>query len=393
LGLRSSFALARDYPGLLSPSILLRHPVALFALSRRTDAAALRRLIEEVGEARFCAVLHRLLTDVRLSCLTDVVPSLLAAEGLHGKLVALLRILDAGSLAKVLNNVSANRLVIVLAAPTESITAFVDAVDAARRPHVIIALLQEPPSLVKDTLLPLLQQCQHPERLGAAANSVDVRVLVWMLRGVDARRLAAVVDALSYVDLEPHGGAAEVLQRVADDPEFVNEMLVPLLQGGDPNKIAPLLQGVRPEKILEVLRRVKVEDALLLLEHTNTEFAVQLFNGPLEPAVAAMAGRAAHALSNPLAATAHEHATDAVGTVLGTVDQTAKGVSLAIMKGKEQRGADAGSAYHFGDFTRGLIADAVERGRTARGMAAGEEGQPSSLLGDFSRGVAAQWRN
>jgi len=142
-------------------------------------------------------------------------------------------------------------------------------------------------------------------------------------------------------------------------PGVTAEKIVPLMDQGEPSKIVRLVQGIPADKLLAVLGSIETSGVIRLLENTNADFAVRLFNGPLESVIAAMAGGFADVMADRHIAEFVKHSTDTLQAGLAKAD----GV---IARGLQVRGADSGDGYKFGDLTRGLLSmgqEGYEKGK------------------------------
>lgn len=346
----SVMALVCAYPRLLSCTVI-RHPCKTVILLRNTEVAALRQLLEVVPRATAQGIMHHLLNDLSRRQFFEVLPPLLNAEHLRGPLALILQLLEPQHAVVVINAVPVRKLAIVLAAPPEALAAVVTAVDLSRLETVLIPVLQESEALLQGTLVPLLQQVRRPAGLGDMMNRADLPVLLWILRGVDAPHLAAFLDALEPADFAEGSTLMAFLKLAAEDPDLVDEKVLPLLRQGDPENVVPFMRGVNLQQLVAVLNHVDAEGLLRLLANTNTELAVRMCNGPLEDVVklCSVAWGFAEALRNPLAAHAIRHSSNALNLV-------AAGIEGSLHRGKEVRGANSQASYKLGDITRGLLA-------------------------------------
>ena len=106
-----------------------------------------------------------------------------------------------------------------------------------------------------------------------------------------------------------------------------------------------LIRGIRAENLLEVLRWVEVDGVLLLLRNTNDEFVIRLFNGPLDFAVASVAGGLVQAMQRNLVdASTVRLLTDTLNDGCNAVDAAFKEVGNDVAA-KIQQGKDWTLAY------------------------------------------------
>lgn len=364
--LGSAASLIRENPGLLRVSIL-RHVHKLTALLDAMDLEVLRSFLAEVPDKTLKVALPALLKGVRQERFLKVLAPLLALEDMHSTAADLLRLVDSCRVAMLVNEIELEKLLIMLRAPPEALAQLVSTIDDKAIEGVLAPVLREPNELLETTLVPLLVNVQHPERLSAVVNAVDADVMLPLLRGVPAPRLAALVDAFDAEDFEQEGAVLVLLKNLGGEPSLMEQKVLPLVSACEVAKLTPLVQGVKASQLLEVLRLVDVDGVVRILENTNAEFAVRLFNGPLEAVVSNIVGGLAEAVRNPLAASAMKQVTDSLNEGLTNVDKVFEDVRNMVRRGKEERGVSDAAEYKFGDFTRGLIADASIRGKDLHG--------------------------
>mmetsp|Transcript_122559 Transcript_122559/g.357896 ORF Transcript_122559/g.357896 Transcript_122559/m.357896 type:complete len:392 (-) Transcript_122559:304-1479(-) len=345
----SLLALTCQYPGLLSCT-LLRHPCRTGTLLRHADARAVRGLLELVPQHTARDIFRELLRGVDRRGFFDVVAPIINTTAVRAPLALLLQRLEPRHAVEIVNAVPADKLAAALEAPPEALIAVIAAVDPERFREALIPLMQEPTSVISGTFVPLLARISHPDRLGAIVNQAASRVLLWIVRGLEVARLAALLDLFEPVDLAPGGTLMSLLEGAADDPELVDTKVLPLLRRGDPALVVPFLRGASVEQLLALLRRVETDNLVRLLENTNTELAVRLCNGPLEDAVrlCIVADGLGGVMRNPLAAQAVRQGTDALNSFLHDVQ-------ASVDRGKEARGVGREGSYRFGDVTRGVL--------------------------------------
>jgi len=392
----STFSLLWDHPSLVCRATLW-HPCKAFALLRKSQAPALRRFCENMPPELMEELLPKLFATVKLRRFSKVLAPLLNDLEVQSSLIAVARQLDASLIAEIINGVPPGKLDIVLRAPESALVQLISTIRRGRAGAVLIPVLNEDDSVLEGTLLPLLNKVTEPERIAAIANHIDPEVLLLMLRHIEASKLAELINALSPQDFNEDGSVILLLKELADNMSVLREKVVPLLTNCESVKLAQLVQGVKAAQLLEVLQRVDVEGVLRLLEHTNAELVVRLFNGPLEATVSGMAGSLADVMKLPVAASTVSKVTDALNEVLAVAEMmqqdyegaedyiVEQALSLdrirqdVVAAGKVHRGAGAGDEYHFGDFTRGLIARGLEH--------AGRHMSPPEPQGESHAGV------
>lgn len=344
----STLALVARYPRVLSCAIL-RHPCKTGLLLHRTEVDSIRQLLAVVPLKTVRGILRQLLNRISRQKFFDVLVPLLNSPELRAPMTIIIMSLEARHIVSVLNAVPLSKLAIVVGgAPPDAITAVISAVEPNRLDEALVPLLQEPETLLRDTLVPLLRcNLQH---LGSIVNKAETRMLLWLLRGVDSEHLISLVTVLEPSDVEVGSTLVEFLKIAANEPDLVDEKVLPLLNQADPTKLVPFLRGVKAEQLLAVLRCVDADGINRLLNNTNTELIVRLCNGPLDDVVrlCLVADGLAVALRNPFAAQTVKHASDVLNVV-------AKGVQGAMDRGKDVRGVTQNSPYEFGDVTRGFM--------------------------------------
>lgn len=371
------------------------HPLKSLALLTQTDADAVRKLCDELPADTLSEVLPRLLSDVDRERFFKVVIPLLSDARTACKLSKLLGCLQINTILQVVERTSAGKLKIVLGAQEDALTLLMSAVEPDNGVAVLslTTVLNEPDSLLQDTLVPLVNSVNHPERLGQLVSLVEADVLLWLLRGVGAQNLTAILNALSDEDIQPSGSAVVLLRELADNRGLVRDKVLPLLRQAEPQKTARLVQGVEASKLLKVIRSVDVDGLVILLDNTNPDLVVRLFAGSLDSAIAAVAGGAADVMRQPAVAS----------IVKDTTDHLQEGLSKAehvLQRGQQARGAGEGGGYQFGDFTRGLIASAEDdikqiarfgkMLKASNSRPASSDNDDSLTVQDYARGVMAQ---
>lgn len=200
--------------------------------------------------------------------------------------------------------------------------------------ETLVPLLQEPEEVLTGKLVPLISSCDHPEHLGLIINHAEIRVLLWIIRDVELSHLLNLMKVLEPTDLQAGGALFGFLEHAADDPDFVDQKLLPLLRQGNPETIMPFLRGLSVEQLVVTLRTIDSEGVLRLLSNFNPELAIKLCSGPhahTELAqvlrLHAIVGLAA-ATQNPIAAKLVKHGTSFVNT--GISEVTAKVASMMM---------------------------------------------------------------
>lgn len=308
---------------------------------RHSEVGAVRALCEAVPEETLSGLLPEILRGIERHRIPEALAPVLNDIANIPTLAALMGVLDAGSMVMMLNAVPARKLRIILGAPPDSLAKLVSHVQLGKVESVLIPVVQEPDELLRDTLVPLLRECRHPERIAAAVNHSEPEVLFRLIREVEAWRLAALVDAMDAEDFEEEGAAVVLLQALADERGLLRDKAVPLLNGSDPATMATMIQKVSAQDLLDILRRVQVSGLQRLLENTNVELVVRIFNGPLEHAVGLVAGGLAEALRNPVAAKLMKNTTDSLGYHMVRADRAVLDVQEAIRKATEAQLPDA----------------------------------------------------
>ena len=102
----------------------------------------------------------------------------------------------------VVNCVPKEKLQAVCSAPTEALVAVLSTVDMNRFRLTLIPLLQEPLEFIRGKVVPLISSMEHPERLGHMMNHAELRVLLWIVRGVQISKLKELMRVLEPTDLE-----------------------------------------------------------------------------------------------------------------------------------------------------------------------------------------------
>ncbi|CAL1138796.1 unnamed protein product [Cladocopium goreaui] len=302
----------------------------------------------------------------------DVLVPLLSSAELQPQVLAMLNSLgSSGAMLVVLNSAPKGKLSIVLKAPVEVLVPVVSATTAGSARDVLVPVLQESDELLSGTLVPLLGLVTEPERMAMVVNQVQAKVLIPILRGVRAEKLAAILNGLNKEDLALSGCAGQLLQLLGTAGRLpALEKVVPLMDQAESGKMLRLVQGIPAEKMLDVLQSLETKDVLRLLEtlgssalpaisrNTNADFVVRLFNGPLDSVVSTMAGSVASALTDRTIAELVKHSTDTIQAGLAKADDV-------LARGQQARGGDA-MGYQFGDLTRGLLSmgqESWDRGR------------------------------
>ncbi|CAJ1343810.1 unnamed protein product [Effrenium voratum] len=336
-------SLLKAHPELVSPATLC-HPHKSLLLLWSADGRALRRLCDESGPG-LRDLVPRLFREVSYVQFAEVLVPLVSDAKLGPKLSVMMGKLENGTMLEVLNTAPKGKLPIVLKAPIEALALVVSGVE---HDHLqgLLTVLQEPDELLEDTLVPLLGMVEDPRRMALVVNQLDPRVLVCLLRGARAQQLAALLNALTEEDLAPSGHAAQLLQQLGAAPGLAEKKVVPLLDRAEPAKMVRLVQGIPAAKLLAVLESLDPEDVLRLLEQVNADFAVRLFNGPLDSVIATMAGRFANVMTDKHIAELVKHSTDTLQAGLATADDV-------LARGQQARGGE--KSYKFGDLTRGLL--------------------------------------
>lgn len=358
-------SLALSHPGLISKATV-RHPCKIVALLSQAEVGPVSGLCSAVPEATLGGVLARIVGELSLERLSSVLVPLLNEERIQGSLIGLLTVLDAGCIAQVLCEVALEKLLIILGAPAAALTALVAGVHAGRFSEILIPILREPSELLERQLLPLVAQVQDPARISAIVNQAELDVLLRLLRGVDAAKLVALMNALEPEDFLPGGAAPTLLHAMGDERGLTRDKVLPLLQHSDARKLAPLVQQVSARQLLEVLRRVEVDGVLRLLESANIELVVRVFKGPLEAAVSLVAGSLADAVRNPRVATTVRQLTDALNDGFVAAEKGMQGVREAVRRVQTEHGMevdeDPRHMGDLGDLTRVLLVDVADRG-------------------------------
>lgn len=365
----STLRLMFSYPHIVSKDSL-RYPLKLLTLLHCTSPFAVRRLCELAPPDVLGEVLPALFQALSCKQIREVLAPLICAVDLHSATALLMQVMDPACFAEILSGAPPGKLGIILQSPPTQLQRFVAAMDRGRIPVVLLPVLREPHEVLADTLVPLLEQVETPEKLSAVANKVEEDVLVWLLRGGHPSQIAKLVDAFAAADFEPEAGALIVfLQALADERGLTRDKVLPLLHQADPLMLVPVVQRVKPGKLFEVLRRVEVGSVVRILTHTNQDFVVRLFNGPLEAAVSHIAGGFAEALKDPRTASTVRVFTNATEEFLVAADnlrdRAVQDMRDIVQRGKEERGAPAEAPDVVSDFTRGLMLQAVELGKEA----------------------------
>eukprot|EP00930_Biecheleria_cincta_P083925 TRINITY_DN73428_c0_g1_i1.p1 TRINITY_DN73428_c0_g1~~TRINITY_DN73428_c0_g1_i1.p1 ORF type:complete len:464 (-),score=65.27 TRINITY_DN73428_c0_g1_i1:251-1642(-) len=379
----SMLALVRSHPRLINRAVISQ-PQKLFALLARGDALAIRSLSDELPSNTLNRVVSALFTEISYSQFDSVIVPLMSDCKLASKLAPLLALLEVDTIVEVASRTQVKNLEAVLGASSDALMSLISAVEPGKVACTIIPILQEPVTLLELTLVPLLEQVSQHERLAMVVNHADAQVLLWLLRGTEARQMADVLNELADEDFQPNGAVHLLLQELADDRFLVQDMILPLLRQSEPQKIARLVQGVEASKLLLVLRSVDIEGVIRLLEHTNADLVVRLFQGPLESVLARVAGGVAGVIQKPVIASLVKESTD----------QLEEGLSKAeafITRGQLARGAQRWEGYKLTDFTRGLIAtaeddirDIARIGKKKRGAGGGDS---ALTVEDYARGL------
>eukprot|EP00445_Apocalathium_hangoei_P007057 CAMPEP_0203842814 /NCGR_PEP_ID=MMETSP0359-20131031/2215_1 /ASSEMBLY_ACC=CAM_ASM_000338 /TAXON_ID=268821 /ORGANISM="Scrippsiella Hangoei, Strain SHTV-5" /LENGTH=819 /DNA_ID=CAMNT_0050757473 /DNA_START=49 /DNA_END=2508 /DNA_ORIENTATION=- len=336
----SAASLVFRHPALVNCAVVRESGKAL-TLLRHSEVGAVRALCEAVPEETLSGLLPEILRGIERHRIPEALAPVLNDVANIPTLAALMGVLDAGSMVMMLNAVPSRKLRIILGAPPDSLAKLVSHVQPGKVESVLIPVLQEPDELLRETLVPLLRECRHPERIAAAANHSEPEVLFRLIREVEAWRLAALVDALDGEDFEEEGAAVVLLRALADERGLLRDKAVPLVNGSDPATMATLIQKVSAQDLLDILRRVEVSGLQRLLENTNVELVVRIFNGPLEHAVGLVAGGLAEALRNPVAAKLMKNTTDSLGYHMVRADRAVLDVQEAIRKANEAQLPDA----------------------------------------------------
>jgi len=366
-----------EHPSLLAYATV-RHPLKSVALISNTDVVAVRDFCTIVPDERLGAVLPCLLDRVSWSRCRELLAPLLNPPDVRATVARLTLLLDAHPIVEVVEAVHPQQLAIVLRAPCEAIVALVGAIDVGRITTVLIPVLREPTALLEGNVVPLITRVQHPELIAAIMNQVQPLIILWMIRGLDADQLVALVDALLPEDLEPDSTVTMLLRELADRPDIVQEKVLPLLRNSEPTNIVQLMRGVRAGQLLAVLQCVEVEGVVRLLENTNAELVVRLFDS-LEATVTSVAGGLAGAMRHTPIATTVRHVTDALNDGLVAADKVVQDVRDKIYWGSEEQdlgthtGSEEPQRPNIVDFTRRL-SEAIDRGKQALADAVGHHG-------------------
>lgn len=440
--------LVKDFPQLVTKAVLT-HPHKVAVLLLNCEVQRINGLATAVPPTKLNETLSQILVDVGCDQIRTSLAPLINNAEVSGTLVNVMQVLQPSTTVALVNLGNPKKLAILLRAPSTVLVGLVSGVDSEQLLKVLVPLMDEPESLLQESVLPLLIQVQQPENLAALVNQSEPELLFWFLRGGQPLALAAFLNSCTAADFRPEGAVIALMHELADHRGLVRAKVIPLIDRAEPQKMAQMVQGVRVEQLLEVLQRLPLEELVRLLAHTNAELVVRLFNGPLESTVSAVAGITAQALNHPLvaqnvarvtdnlevglqqadmvAARVKAQADDIVDDVKGHADMVVAHVAPVVdnvkaqadkvlddvkaqrdrvmddvgknrRRGKIERGGSDADNYQFGDVARGFVANQVdevkERGKTLAKLGAQERGDDNEeyKFGDLTRGMAAMAR-
>eukprot|EP00929_Paragymnodinium_shiwhaense_P000499 TRINITY_DN100737_c0_g1_i1.p1 TRINITY_DN100737_c0_g1~~TRINITY_DN100737_c0_g1_i1.p1 ORF type:complete len:560 (-),score=141.70 TRINITY_DN100737_c0_g1_i1:291-1970(-) len=362
-------SLLRQHPSLVNRATL-QHPCKVTKLLRYADVDVISKFCAAVPEEVVTNALVTLFQKMKRDQVETVLAPLFRQPAPLEAMVMLVQRVEAEAVSEVICGVPPGKLDIVLRAPPDKLAGVVSGMDSGRIGPVLLPVLRESDELLEHTLVPLLREVDHPERIATVANQVEEQVLLWILRGEHPKNLANLIDAFGAEDFEPDSHLILLLIELADERGLTKNKVLPLLQKGVPETITTLVRQVKPVQLLQVLRAVEVDGVLRLLENTNIDIIVRLFNGPLETTISSVAGGLAEAMRHPVVASNVRQLTNALNDGIvktNTLTQkTIQDVKTIVDRGKAERGAgEEEDDYQFGDFTRGLLAEAATRGKEA----------------------------
>eukprot|EP00933_Yihiella_yeosuensis_P030844 TRINITY_DN24402_c0_g1_i1.p1 TRINITY_DN24402_c0_g1~~TRINITY_DN24402_c0_g1_i1.p1 ORF type:complete len:304 (+),score=72.64 TRINITY_DN24402_c0_g1_i1:67-978(+) len=283
-------------------------------------------------------------------------------EELHPALASLMDVMHPKHLSQVLSSVPLDNIMAALSGRPEQLASVMSHLEEWRVVYVLIPVLRQKTSLITARMVPVLDKVRHPERIAAVANFLHIEVLIWMLEAIPAGRLAEFLDAFQHEDFVQTGCVITLLSKAQNDAWLIRQKVLPLMRDGEVKKIATLVKQVEASKLLEALQVLEVKGVLCLLSHTSLDLCVRLLNGPLEELVKNSAGGLAQAIQeHPHLAWAVQEGSESIGQVLCSFDEAKKQLQETVDRGKRERGASGVDQYHFGDFTRGMIADVMEQ--------------------------------
>merc|ERR1719498_2269024 len=109
--------------------------------------------------------------------------------------------------------------------------------------------MDESALFLEESLLPILQRVEQPERLAAVINQAEAELLVWLLQGCQPLPLVGLVNACTCADFEADGAVTLLLHELADHRGLVKKKVIPLIEQSEPEKMAQLVQGVKAEQL------------------------------------------------------------------------------------------------------------------------------------------------
>lgn len=252
-------------PALVMNKGVMNFPCTMIKLLRRINTKSLSHFCKVAPKECRTVYLPGIFPYVNEDHLIEILPPLINCVELHAAMVSVLQ-LGLETNVDIILNLSPENINIMLEAPMCSIAVIAGALDIHRVRSVIVPLLQEPPRILRDVVVPLVFQTKDATRLASMANHIPVQVLLWLLRAADADRLADFVNACEASDLDGDGYVTKFMQQTSDDEELVK------------TKMAPTMMSAEPNHLLDMLRSMETLNVIRLLRHLNVDVLVRLIN-------------------------------------------------------------------------------------------------------------------
>lgn len=278
----------------------VKKPATTLTLLSHLHVEPTYRFLETAPQADVEALLPVLFSTLERQHLCTVLSKLINSTHCHESLVALMREIQPQSIAEVLMQVPIENLIAVLHAPAKPLSDLVKAISPGGvLAPIVLQFLQRPLYVIEDTIVPMVANTKHTERIAKLFANVNPEVLMWLLGDIPGEQVAKFIDAGFCEDYEPQGHAMLMMEQIVGKEELVLSKLVPVLVRGDVVKLAGLLHEIKPHHLVNVLTVIEVDAFLCMVDNTHPEMSIRMFRVPLDSTMDQVAIR--------MATTMHQH--------------------------------------------------------------------------------------